>query len=269
MVGILSKFNRDDTSRAAKSAADTRNKPARKARLQAPLRRKQGGPTNPISTKGSYGGKKKVAKADWMQGLSPAQIQEILGGPTKDASGVTRHTKKKTKKKVVKAMGGGKVVKKSRGGKSMRGGLNLAEKILRNREDNIKRKKLTKPKILKEMDSYKKQETYGEYDAADPPPKKKRKSSGSYGKAALGGVTEKDLFYGLKETGSSNTKKQGSKNKPIRLKKPKEGKSDSSVTVDYTVIDKLKSGGKIKGYKKGGPITYRMTGGQVVDNSYD
>jgi hypothetical protein len=171
---------------------------------------------------------------------------------------------------IVPKMGGGKVIKKSRGGKSMRGGLNLAEKTLRNREDNIKRKKLTKPKILKEMDSYKKQETYGEYlDAPDPPPKKKRKSSGSYGKAALGGVTEKDLFYGLKETGSSNTKKQGSKNKPIRLKKPKEGKSDSSVTVDYTVIDKLKSGGKVKGYKKGGPITYRMTGGQVVDNSYD
>lgn len=40
-----------------------------------------------------------------MQGLSPAQIQEILGGPTKDASGVVRHSKKKTKKKkkVVKA----------------------------------------------------------------------------------------------------------------------------------------------------------------------
>ena len=30
-----------------------------------------------------------------------------------------------------------------------------------------------------------------------------------------------------------------------------------------------KAGGRIKGYKKGGPITYRMTGGQVVDNSYD
>jgi len=30
-----------------------------------------------------------------------------------------------------------------------------------------------------------------------------------------------------------------------------------------------KSGGRIKGYKKGGPISYRMTGGQVVDNSYD
>ena len=28
-------------------------------------------------------------------------------------------------------------------------------------------------------------------------------------------------------------------------------------------------GGKVKGYKKGGAITYRMTGGQVVDNSYD
>jgi len=180
------------------------------------------------------------------------------------------------------AKGGGQVVKKSRGGKSMRRGLNLAGKTLRNREDNIKRKKLPKPnifnelgKILKEMDSYKKQETYGEYEAADPPPKKKRKSSGSYGKAALGGVTEKDLFYGLKETGSSNTKKQSSKKKPkdkpkgIRLKKPKEGKGDSSVIVDYTVIDELKSGGKVKGYKKGGPITYRMTGGQVVGNSYD
>ena len=30
-----------------------------------------------------------------------------------------------------------------------------------------------------------------------------------------------------------------------------------------------KGGGKVKGYKKGGAITYRMTGGQVVDNSYD
>ena len=32
---------------------------------------------------------------------------------------------------------------------------------------------------------------------------------------------------------------------------------------------KSKGGGKVKGYKKGGPITYRMTGGQVVGNSYD
>jgi hypothetical protein len=32
---------------------------------------------------------------------------------------------------------------------------------------------------------------------------------------------------------------------------------------------KKAGGGRIKGYKKGGPISYRMTGGQVVDNSYD
>ena len=30
-----------------------------------------------------------------------------------------------------------------------------------------------------------------------------------------------------------------------------------------------KAGGKVKGYKKGGSITYRMSGGQVVGNSYD
>ena len=34
------------------------------------------------------------------------------------------------------------------------------------------------------------------------------------------------------------------------------------------IVPKM-GGGKVKGYKKGGPITYRMTGGQVVDNSYD
>jgi len=27
--------------------------------------------------------------------------------------------------------------------------------------------------------------------------------------------------------------------------------------------------GKVKGYKKGGPITYRMSGGQVVGHGYD
>ena len=30
-----------------------------------------------------------------------------------------------------------------------------------------------------------------------------------------------------------------------------------------------KGGGKVKGYKKGGPITYRMSGGQVVGHGYD
>ena len=101
-----------------KKAARRKNKEQRMSRRSRVLGRKQGGPTNPISTKGSYGGKKKVAKADWMQGLSPAQIQEILGGPTRDASGVLRSTKKKPtkKKKVVKAMGGGKVKGYKKGG---------------------------------------------------------------------------------------------------------------------------------------------------------
>ena len=35
------------------------------------------------------------------------------------------------------------------------------------------------------------------------------------------------------------------------------------------LVKTAQKGGKVKGYKKGGPITYRMTGGQVVDNSYD
>jgi len=30
-----------------------------------------------------------------------------------------------------------------------------------------------------------------------------------------------------------------------------------------------KGGGKVKGYKKGGSITYRMSGGQVVGHGYD
>ena len=40
------------------------------------------------------------------------------------------------------------------------------------------------------------------------------------------------------------------------------------LTTKYPISSK-RGGGKVKGYKKGGPITYRMTGGQVVDNSYD
>ena len=51
----------------------------------------------------------KVAKADWMKGLTAEQIKQILGAPTADPSGVVRHSKKKTKKptKVRKAKGGG------------------------------------------------------------------------------------------------------------------------------------------------------------------
>jgi|TARA_R110001606_G_scaffold1902_1_gene7264 hypothetical protein len=49
--------------------------------------------------------------------------------------------------------------------------------------------------------------------------------------------------------------------KKPKKKKPKAKKPKPLVEAQ--------GGGKVKGYKKGGPITYRMTGGQVVDNSYD
>jgi len=75
----------------------------------------------------------KVAAADWMQGLSQKEIDEILGNPTRDASGVKRHTKRKKnkphKKKVVMrtAKAGGQVVKKAGGGKMSHVGLYPAE----------------------------------------------------------------------------------------------------------------------------------------------
>ena len=98
----------------------------------------------------------------------------------------------------------------------------------------------------------------------------KRQTEADRRKAILKKVqTPVDTVGGISKPKKKATKAPLPKKKPIRLKKPKEGKSDSSVTVDYSVIDKLKSGGKVKGYKKGGPITYRMSGGQVVGNSYD
>tara|TARA_R110000824_G_scaffold139720_1_gene305063 strand:+ start:78 stop:1013 length:936 start_codon:yes stop_codon:yes gene_type:complete len=119
MLKKLNRVNMEDYYRALRAQSDTKAKPGRKARLEDALKRKTGGPTNPISTQGSYGGKKKVvAKADWMQGLTPNQIKQILGGPTTDSSGVTRHSKRKTtgKKKVVKAKAGGKVIKTNMSG---------------------------------------------------------------------------------------------------------------------------------------------------------
>ena len=52
------------------------------------------------------------------------------------------------------------------------------------------------------------------------------------------------------------------------------GKELGAIDMEFDKIlkeltTKKRGGGKVKGYKKGGPITYRMTGGQVVDNSYD
>ena len=108
--------------------------------------RAKGGKSMPISTTGKHGGKKQMVRGSddhlflppfsktkeekklsampgWMKGLSPDQIKQILGGPTRDASGVTRHSKKATskKKKTVKAKGGGKVVYRKVSGKVLDG----------------------------------------------------------------------------------------------------------------------------------------------------
>jgi hypothetical protein len=57
---------------------------------------------------------------------------------------------------------------------------------------------------------------------------------------------------------------------PIMIKFKKDGEGlRKAVSKGSKNTVKKKAGGKVKGYKKGGPITYRMAGGQVVDNSYD
>ena len=88
---------------------------------------RRGGPRVNRKTGGQvvkkYAKGKQVASADWMQGLSQKEIDEILGKPTRDASGVKRHTKRKKinkpKKKKVSirtAKTGGQVMKKAAGG---------------------------------------------------------------------------------------------------------------------------------------------------------
>ena len=141
----LDKINRDDTSRAAKSAADTRNKPARKARLKAALNR----------------------------------------------------------------MGGGKVVKKD----------------MRAAVRNIKASDVDKERSARIVSKK------AEATRAKNNPKKK----------------------------SSSTKL------PVNLFP--DGLPYESYKKESMI--NAKGGGKVKGYKKGGPITYRMSGGQVVGNSYD
>ena len=89
----------------------------------------------------------KVAAADWMQGLSQKEIDEILGNPTRDASGVKRHTKRKKnkphKKKVVMrtAKAGGQVMKKAGGGKMSHVGLYPAEESRSGTMSEMKRAK--------------------------------------------------------------------------------------------------------------------------------
>ena len=91
---------------------------------------------------------KQVASAAWMENLSQKQIDEILGKPTRDASGVKRHTKRKKinkpkKKKVCiqTAKTGGKVVKKATGCKMSHVGLSPAEESRSGTMSEAKRKK--------------------------------------------------------------------------------------------------------------------------------
>ena len=72
--------------------------------------KKKGGPIKGKPVNGIKG--KKVAQADWMKGLSQKEIDQILGKPLRDASGVKHSQKKKKKKptKVRKAKVGGKVI---------------------------------------------------------------------------------------------------------------------------------------------------------------
>ena len=77
------------------------------------VKRKTSGPTKP-----------KVKTPDWMKGLSPAQIQEIKGGPLPSGYRSGKKIKKKPSKvrkakaggPVVKRYGGGKVIKSNRSG---------------------------------------------------------------------------------------------------------------------------------------------------------
>ena len=142
---------------------------------------------------------------------------------------------------IVPKMGGGKVVKKNKGGKiekekelnkrlraigvggktgTMRSGLKAAGKSADKRESKVDRS--------------------GQKRAA--------KTIAKTGMLASPMAAMTPMLFGDYEASKSKKKRKPS--------------------MEGDMID-LKGGGKIKGYKKGGPITYRMTGGQVVDNSYD
>jgi hypothetical protein len=89
------------------------------------IKRKAGGPVVKRKTSGPT--KPKVKTPDWMKGLSPAQIQEIKGGPLPSGYRSGKKIKKKPSKvrkakaggPVVKRYGGGKVIKSNRSGNDL------------------------------------------------------------------------------------------------------------------------------------------------------
>ena len=84
-----------------------------------------------------------------------------------------------------------------------------------------------------------------------------------------------DFTNELDETPNKNSETEaqiarmikGAFDKP-KLSRPSRGDKEFTPYLKRKMPRK-KAGGKVKGYKKGGPITYRMSGGQVVGNSYD
>ena len=196
----LDKINRDDTSRAAKSAADTRNKPARKARLKAALNRMGGGKV----VKKDVGGK--IERTE-----TPKQRH------SRNRKKLSTNQEKELNKRL-RAIGIGRKSGNTSG--TLRPGLRAAGKSADKRESKVDRS--------------------GQKRAA--------KTIAKTGMLASPMAAMTPMLFGDYEAFKSKKKRKPS--------------------MEGDMID-LKGGGKIKGYKKGGPITYRMSGGQVVDNSYD
>ena len=150
----------------------------------------------------------------------------------------------KTIKKRTKGTGGkSKVQKWERG--LMIPGLRKANIAAAAREPTVKRKTISKPSILKEMDQYK-----AKKDKAD-----NTKVEAHRRKSKHDRMTRRweEAWKALKDKNWVGTE---------------EAYEAAELDIpDY--VRKHKAGGKVKGYKKGGAITYRMAGGQVVDNSYD
>ena len=81
---------------------------------------------------------KQIASADWMQGLTPEQLKQILGSPPTDKEGVTRHTKRKKNKPHKKKVS---IKTAKAGGQMSRVGLSPAEEARSGTMSEAKRKK--------------------------------------------------------------------------------------------------------------------------------
>tara|TARA_R100001163_G_C5019896_1_gene162990 strand:- start:54 stop:980 length:927 start_codon:yes stop_codon:yes gene_type:complete len=172
---------------------------------------------------------------------------------------------------IVPKMGGGKVVKKDRGGKiertetpEQRHSRNR-KKLSTNQEKELN-KRLRATGIGRKSGNISGTLRPGLRAAGKSADKRESKVDRSGQKRAAKQAVKtmapaSSMLFG--DYDESKSKKKRKPSKPIGPKV-----LNPEFFMEGDMID-LKGGGKIKGYKKGGPITYRMTGGQVVDNSYD